>query len=103
MSSKTKNMTEMIAEYFKTQPVLKVWLFGSFARGEERPESDVDLLVEFDKNARVSLMKHAGMIVDLEHKLRRSVDLVTDGTLLPFAVESANRDKILIYERTGQR
>ncbi|MBQ1797713.1 MAG: nucleotidyltransferase domain-containing protein, partial [Prevotella sp.] len=50
----TKTMTETIAEYFKTQPVLKAWLFGSFARGEERPDSDVDLLVEFDKNARVS-------------------------------------------------
>ncbi len=99
----TKTMTETIAEYFKTQPVLKAWLFGSFARGEERPDSDVDLLVEFDKNARVSLMKHAGMIVDLEHKLRRPVDLVTDGTLWPFAVDSANRDKILIYERAGQR
>lgn len=96
-------MNHKIAEYFKTQPVLKVWLFGSFARGEETPTSDVDLLVEFDKNARVSLMKHAGMIVDLERKLRRPVDLVTNGTLLPFAVESANRDKILIYERAGQR
>ena len=34
-------------------------------------------------------------------ELRRPVDLVTDGTLLPFAVESANRDKILIYERAS--
>ena len=99
----TQTMTQLIAEYFKTQPVLKAWIFGSYARGEETPESDVDILVEFDKDARVSLMKHAGMIVDLEHKLRRPVDLVTDGTLLPFAVDSANRDKILIYERAGQR
>ena len=94
---------QTVSDYFKTQPVLKAWLFGSFARGEETPNSDVDLLVEFDKNARISLMKHAGMIVDLEHKLHRPVDLVTDGTLLPFAVESANRDKILIYERACQR
>ncbi len=99
----TKTMTQMLAEYFKTQPVLKAWLFGFYSRGEERPDSDVDILVEFDKNARVSLMKHAGMIVDLEQKLRRPVDLVADGTLLPFAVESANRDKTLIYERAHQR
>ena len=95
----TTAMTKMIAEYFKTQPVLKAWLFGSYLRGEENADSDVDLLVEFDKNARVSLMKHAGMIVDLERKLSRPVDLVADGTFLPFAVESANRDKKLIYER----
>ena len=41
----TEQMTQRIAEYFKTQPVLKAWLFGSFARGEETPESDVDILI----------------------------------------------------------
>ncbi|MCR5238663.1 MAG: nucleotidyltransferase domain-containing protein [Prevotella sp.] len=38
-------MTQLIADYFKTQPVLKAWLFGSFSRGEEREDSDVDLLI----------------------------------------------------------
>lgn len=88
-----------IAEYFKTQPIVKAWIFGSFARGEETPTSDVDLLVVYDKNARISLLKHAAMINDLEELLDRPVDLVQEGTLLPFAVESANRDKKLIYER----
>ena len=37
----TQTMQKTIAEYFKTQPVLKAWLFGSFARGEESPLSDV--------------------------------------------------------------
>ena len=96
-----ETMTRKIAEYFKTQPVLKAWLFGSFARGEDTPESDVDILVEFDQNSRVSLMKHAGMIVDLEQKLNRPIDLVVNGTLLPFATNSAERDKILIYERAS--
>lgn len=36
-------MTKLIADYFKTQPVVKAWLFGSFARGEETPLSDVGL------------------------------------------------------------
>ena len=36
-------MTQQIAEYFKTQPVLKAWLFCSFARGEETETSDVDI------------------------------------------------------------
>lgn len=42
----TQDIKTIIAEYFKTQPVLKAWLFGSFARGEETPDSDVDILVE---------------------------------------------------------
>ena len=94
-------MIQKIAEYFRTQPVLKVWLFGSFSRGEERPDSDEDLLVTYDDNARVSLLKHAAMICDLEKLLNRSVDLVKEGTLFPFAVKSANKDKKLIYERTA--
>lgn len=95
----TQAMTRKIADYFKTQPVLKAWLFGSFARGEATPTSDVDILVVYDDAARVSLLTHAGMIVDLEEILQRPVDIVEDGTLLSFAVPSANRDKKLIYER----
>ena len=94
-------MIETIREYFKTQPVLKAWIFGSYARGEETPESDVDILVDFDRNAKVSLIGHATMLLDLEDLLNRKVDLVKNGTLLPFAVETANRDKILIYEKSA--
>ena len=43
-SMSTDVMIQKIAEYFKTQPVLKAWLFGSYSRGEERPDSDVDIL-----------------------------------------------------------
>lgn len=95
----TQAMTQTIAEYFKTQPVLKAWLFGSFSRGEETPLSDVDILVNLDHSQPVGL-KFFVMWNDLERLLDRRVDLVEDGELLPFAEESANRDKYLIYERT---
>ena len=94
-------MTQIIAEYFKTQPVLKAWLFGSYARGEETPESDVDLLVEFDHSSPIGLFAYARMWRELQERLGCDVDLVEDGTLLPFAVESANRDKKLVYERAS--
>ena len=96
-----KMMQQLIADYFKTQPIQKAWLFGSFARGEETPLSDVDLLVQFDDNARVSLLKHAAMICDLEEILDRPVDIVPEGTLYPRIAESINQDKILIYERAS--
>ncbi len=95
----TETMKQQIADYFKTQPVLKAWLFGSFARGEETPESDVDILVEYDKDARISLLTISHMMGELEKSTGRKVDLIEEGCLLPFAVESANRDKQLIYER----
>ena len=96
----TQMMSKAIAEYFKTQPIQRAWLFGSFARGEETPLSDVDILVQYTGDG-ISLLKHCAMINELEELLDRSVDLIEDGTLMPFAVESANRDKKLIYERTA--
>lgn len=96
MSIQTINNT--IADYFKTQPVVKAWIFGSFARGEETPLSDVDLLVQYDEDG-ISLLKHAAMICELEKLLDRPVDIVEDGTLRPRVRESVNRDRKLIYER----
>ena len=99
MSSKAMN--KAIADYFKTQPVLKAWVFGSFARGEQTPLSDVDLLVVYDDKARVSLLKHAAMICELEKIINRPVDIVEEGTLRPRIAENVNQDKKLIYERTS--
>lgn len=99
MSTHTLSMIQMIAEYFKTQPVLKAWIFGSFARGEEKPWSDMDILVQYDREQPIGLLKIAGMQLDLEDLLGLEVDLVEDGTLRPWAVESVNNEKRLIYER----
>jgi hypothetical protein len=95
------NLIGGIQDFFRSQPVEKAWLFGSFARGEETPSSDLDILVAFTPDAHVSLLAHARMTLALEQNTGRSVDLVTEGTLLPFALESAEHDKILIYERAG--
>ena len=56
----TQMMNKVIADYFKTQPVQRAWLFGSFARGEQRPWSDVDILVEFDKEKPIGLLINFG-------------------------------------------
>lgn len=95
-----RDVTNTICDYFKTQPIQKAWLFGSFSRNEERSDSDVDILVSFVPGKKMGL-RYFGMIVDLEKKLNRPVDMVVDGDLLPFAAESANRDKVLIYERAN--
>ena len=96
----TQAMTQQIAEYFKTQPVLKAWLFGSFARGEEREDSDVDVLVKFDCSRPIGLFAYVRMHRELEEKLGRKVDLVEEGTLCPAAQQTANRDLKVIYERS---
>lgn len=91
-----------LKEYLKTQPVQKAWVFGSFSRGEERADSDLDLLVQYDRtNHKVGLFTIICIQQQLEQIVGRNVDLVEEGTLMPFAVQSANNDKILIYERSN--
>ena len=51
-----KRLIDKIVRYFATQPVVKAWVFGSYAREEAHSGSDIDILVVFDKEAKVSLM-----------------------------------------------
>ena len=93
-------LIDNIRQYLSTQPVKKAWLFGSFSRGEETADSDVDLLVEFDRTGQpVTLLTYARIWRELKERVGREVDLVEEGTLKPYAAESANHDKRLIYVR----
>ena len=95
----TTQIIPAIQECLTKQPVVKAWLFGSYSRGEERPDSDIDLLVEYDANTKISLMTISRVMCELKKATGQQVDVIEEGRLMPFAVESANRDKILIYER----
>ena len=100
ISKNVQNMIPKIKDFFDSQPITKAWLFGSCSRGEETTDSDIDILVEYDRRQnRISLMKIAGIMLNLEDLLHRKVDIVEANRLLPFAQETANQDKFLIYER----
>ena len=90
---------QIIAEYFKTQPILRAWVFGSYARGEETPLSDIDVLVEYEKEG-ISLLKHAAIICDLEKLIEKPIDLVQLKLLRPNVKERVIDDLKLIYERS---
>ena len=93
-------LIDNIRRYLSTQPVKRAWLFGSFSRGEETADSDVDILVEFDRTGQpVTLLTYARIWRELRERVGREVDLVEEGTLKPYAAESANHDQRLIYER----
>ena len=100
MNTRTRtDIIPKIQQYLATQPVERAWLFGSFSRGEEREDSDVDILVSIDRSVHVGLIKLSGMLLDIQDRLNRKVDLVTDKGLMDFARASVERDKVLIYER----
>ena len=88
-----------ICRVLATAPVLRAWVFGSFARMEEKPESDIDILVTLDKTAHMGLMAFSGLVSRLEEATGRPIDLVPEESLKPYARQSVERDKYLVYER----
>ena len=76
----------------------KAGIFGSYARGEQKKKSDVDLLVRFNKQK--GLFELAGLERDLSESLNLKVDLVTEGGLSPLLKSEVMKDLQPIY---GQR
>ena len=72
---------EKIREYCATQPIERLSLFGSALRDELRPESDIDLLIEYRPGAAVTLLTLAGHEIDLGNLIGRKVDLRMAGEL----------------------
>jgi len=94
----TEQEIQLIREYFKKQPVLKAYLFGSYARGEADAESDIDLLVDLDYSEHIGL-KFFGMYADLEELLHRKVDVVSSDGVSKYIKPFIEKDKKLIYAR----
>lgn len=92
-----ETLLKNLRAYFSGQPVSRAWLFGSMSRGDNRADSDIDILVDFDSG--VGLFKYASIINDLEGMLKMSVDLVSTSALFPWVKDSVNNEKLLIYER----
>jgi len=81
MSARILIDRERIAEFCRRNHIRKLSLFGSVLRDDFRPDSDVDVLVEFERGAVVGLIRLAGMEIELSEMLGRKVDLNTAGFL----------------------
>ncbi len=68
---------EQLAEFCRRHRIRKLAFFGSVLRDDFGPESDVDVLVEFDAEARVGLISFSAMELELGALLERKVDLRT--------------------------
>ncbi len=77
--------------------VASAWLFGSYARGEEKLNSDVDVMIELNINKQYSMFDMLDISFLLENAIKRKVDLVEKGCLKNYALQSATKDLIKIY------
>ena len=95
---KRENIVSKIKTYFQGKPVEKAYLFGSFSRGQENEDSDIDLLVELDYSIPIGL-EFIQMKLDLEGILGKKVDLISSNGISKYIKPIIDKEKKLIYAR----
>ncbi|MFA7235989.1 MAG: nucleotidyltransferase family protein [Phycisphaeraceae bacterium] len=88
---------EAIAAFCRRNRIRRLSLFGSVLREDFRPDSDIDMLVEFEPDARVSLFDVGGMMYELTEMLGRQVDLRTPADLSRYFRQQVIADSELLY------
>jgi len=89
---------EEIAKFCKKNHIRKLSLFGSALREDFTPESDIDVLVEFEPNARVGLIGLAGLELELSEILGRKVDLNTPGFISKYYRDTVLAEAMVQYD-----
>lgn len=77
MIKEIEKIKQKIRDVLKKQGVVKAGIFGSYARGDQKKDSDVDILIEIPKDRKFSLLDLAGLQLELEEKLGKKVDILT--------------------------
>lgn len=94
LSSKDINKIKV---FFADKPVKKVFLFGSYARGEADKNSDVDLLIDWDYSKHIGF-NYGIWLEEMKEILKKDVDFVSAQFISPLIEKYINEDKKLIYE-----
>ena len=94
MSTHIEEIRQKILPILQCYGVKRVGLFGSYARGEMREDSDIDILVEIEKD--ISLLDFVGLKLEIEEALGKRVDLVEYNTIKPLLRERILNEQVII-------
>ncbi len=98
ISEKTEILIGKIKTFLKEDNRINTaYIFGSYARGEEKTDSDIDLMVEFKTDKNYSFFDLLDISFFLEKRIDIKVDIVEKGFIHDFALETASKDLIKIY------
>jgi len=96
MKVNKEHLFKNIISLIKKHGAKKIAVFGSYARGEEKPKSDIDILVEFSE--RKSLLDLVGIEQELSDTLGMKVDLLTEKSISPYLIGRIKKEMKVIYE-----
>jgi len=93
-------VTELV-EFCRRHPIRKLSVFGSALRDDFGPDSDIDMLVEFEPGARISFFDMVTMEMELTDMMGRQVDLRTPQELSRYFRQKVLDTAQVVYERAG--
>lgn len=96
MSKTIEDIATISRPIFQKYQIKSAGLFGSYARGDARPDSDIDILVSFGKKT-LSLWDMVGFKDELSGLLNKHVDIVSDKSIIPYFRDYIYRDLKPIY------
>lgn len=88
---------KIIQHFFQDTPVKKLYLFGSYARGDANEKSDIDLAFSLKEGTRISYFGLAKYLVGLEEKLNKKIDLVEEVLIYPRIKNIFEKEKKKIF------
>jgi len=91
-NNELKKLKPKIIKILKKHKIAKAGIFGSYARGEQKKNSDIDILVEFND----SLLTLVGIEMELKKALKKKVDLLTYGGIHPLLKKIILREEVRI-------
>jgi len=97
MNKNILDQLKLFKNLFEKNNVQKLYLTWSFARGDENVDSDIDLIYSIKNWKRFSLFNIWDLVLNLERKLWRKVDLVENNSVKPELKKYLEKDKILIF------
>ncbi len=92
------DLRSIVAPIAAQHGVERVYLFGSYARGEANKDSDIDLRI--DKGLLKGLFALGALYSDLEEGLGKKLDLLTTGSLTQQFLNDIAQEEVLLYDRT---
>ena len=95
MKKDLANIKKKIVPLLKKYGVVKAGIFGSYARGEQKKHSDIDLLVKTPKGMGLEFVE---LSFELEKKCKKKVDLVTYRSIHPLLKKNILKEEIQIYD-----
>jgi predicted nucleotidyltransferase len=94
-----EGLEEELVEICRKNDIVFMAIFGSFVRGEQKRRSDIDVVIEFERNSEKSLLDLVRIENELRKVFRRKVDLGIFSSLSPYIIEDVKREMRIIYEK----